>query len=46
MKNQIVPELEKTLKSMLTQVREPLNSVNKALYEKLVHEEQRSDYVV
>ena len=42
----IMPELEKELKGMLSKVREPILSVNKVLYEKLVNEEQRSDYMV
>ena len=46
MVNVIMPELEKELKSMLTKVKEPITSVNKVLYEKLVNEEQRSDYMV
>ena len=46
MVNVIMPELEKELKGMLTKVKDPINSVNKVLYEKLVNEEQRSDYMV
>ena len=46
MQNVIMPELEKELKVMLNKVKEPITSVNKVLYEKLVNEEQRSDYMV
>lgn len=46
MQNVIMPELEKELKIMLNKVKEPITSVNKVLYEKLVNEEQRSDYMV
>ena len=46
MQKEIVPEMERILKGMLGQVREPLGAVNKALYEKLVHEETRSDLMV
>ena len=46
MQNVIMPELEKELKTMLNKVKEPITSVNKVLYEKLVNEEQRSDYMV
>ena len=46
MVNAIMPELEKELKSMLNKVKDPITSVNKVLYEKLVNEEQRSDYMV
>ena len=46
MVNAIMPELEKELKSMLNKVKDPIASVNKVLYEKLVNEEQRSDYMV
>ena len=46
MVNVIMPELEKELKGMLNKVKEPVLSVNKVLYEKLVNEEQRSDYMV
>ena len=46
MTSQIVPELERLIKGMLTAVKEPVLGVNKALYEKLVHEETRSDYMV
>ena len=46
MKNEILPELEKELKMMLSKVKDPITSVNKVLYEKLVNEEQRSDYMV
>ena len=46
MVNAIMPELEKELKTMLNKVKDPITSVNKVLYEKLVNEEQRSDYMV
>ena len=39
MTNVIMPELEKELKTMLNKVKEPISSVNKVLYEKLVNEE-------
>lgn len=39
MTNVIMPELEKELKTMLGKVKEPITSVNKVLYEKLVNEE-------
>ena len=46
MKHEILPELEKELKGMLGKVKVPIDSVNKVLYEKLVNQEQRSDYIV
>lgn len=46
MQQEVVPELERLLKSMLGKVREPLTAVNKALYEKLVQEEARADLLV
>ena len=46
MKHEILPELEKELKAMLGKVKVPIDSVNKVLYEKLVNQEQRSDYIV
>ena len=46
MSGQILPELEKQLKMMLQKVKEPLISVNKLLYEKMINEEQKSDHMV
>lgn len=46
MQREIVPELEKIIKSMLLQIKEPLTSVNKALFDKLSNEEIRSDQIV
>lgn len=43
MEVQVMPELERQLKTMLDKVKEPINSANKVLFEKLVNEEQRSD---
>lgn len=43
MTKEIVPELEKIIKSMLSQIKEPLTNVNNALFEKLQYEEKRSD---
>ena len=46
MANQIMPELERELKVMLSKVKEPITSVNKIFYEKLINEEQKSDHMV
>ena len=46
MANQIMPELERELKLMLSKVKEPITSVNKIFYEKLINEEQKSDHMV
>lgn len=46
MQREIVPELEKIIKSMLLQIKDPLTSVNKALFDKLSNEEIRSDQIV
>ena len=46
MNQHIMPELERELKSMLSKVKEPVASVNKILFEKLVNEEQKSDHMV
>ena len=41
-----MPELERELKLMLSKVKEPIASVNKIFYEKLINEEQKSDHMV
>ena len=46
MANHIMPELERELKVMLSKVKEPITSINKIFYEKLVNEEQKSDHMV
>lgn len=46
MANQIMPELERELKIMLSKVKEPITSVNKVLYEKLINDESKSDQMV
>lgn len=46
MANQIMPELERELKVMLAKVKEPITSVNKVLYEKLINDESKSDQMV
>lgn len=46
MTNQIMPELERELKIMLSKVKEPITSVNKVLYEKLINDESKSDQMV
>ena len=46
MTTQIMPELEKHLRTLINKVKEPLVSVNKMYYEKLINEEQKSDHMV
>lgn len=42
----ILPELEKAMKLMVSQVQQSLSRVDDVLYKKLVHEEARSDQMV
>ena len=46
LQNDILPELEKSMKSMVDQVQKSLSRVDDVLYKKLVHEEARSDQVI
>ena len=46
MASQIMPELERELKQMLSKVKEPITNLNKIFYEKLINEEQKSDQMV
>ena len=39
MSQHIMPELERELKQMLSKVKEPVTSINKIFYEKLINEE-------
>jgi hypothetical protein len=42
----ILPELEKAMKQMVSQVQQSLSRVDDVLYKKLIHEEARSDQMV
>jgi len=46
MTNEIVPKMEVEIQSMVDQIHENMDSVNKVLYEKLVQEEIRSDAMI
>ena len=46
MANQIMPELERELKQMISKVNQPITNINKFFYDKLVNEEQKSDQMV